>query len=118
MDAKQYQLEAARTLIDKPDFEITSQEIMILWCTIGLSGESGEISELVKKGILHQHGLSAEKLFKEIGDCLWYIAALCNLFDFDMGKVMQSNIDKLKVRYPNGFNSQDSISRKDVSNGG
>lgn len=117
MDANQYQLLAARTLIDKPDFEITDKHIMIMWCAIGLSGESGEISELVKKGILHQHGLDEQKMSKEIGDCLWYLAGLCTVLHLDMGQVMQENIDKLKLRYPNGFNSQDSISRKDVNHG-
>lgn len=117
MDANQYQHEAARTLIDKPDFEMTNKHIMILWCAIGVSGESGEIAELVKKGILHQHGLDEQKLSKEIGDCLWYLAGLCTILGIDMGQVMQENIDKLKLRYPNGFSSQDSITRKDINNG-
>lgn len=114
MDATQYQIQAARTLIDKPDFEIPGKDIMILWCSIGLSGESGEIAELVKKGILHQHGLNKEKLSKEIGDCLWYLAGLCTILGIDLGEIMQANIDKLKERYPNGFNSKDSIKRVDV----
>lgn len=119
MDARQYQLEAARTLISEPGFEIPGIDIMLVWCSVGLSGESGEIAELIKKEIFHRHKTGVEfntKLFKEIGDCLWYLAGLCTIMGMDMGEVMQANIDKLKVRYPNGFNSQDSISRKDVSN--
>lgn len=114
MDANQYQQEAARTLISEPGFEIPGIDIMLVWCSVGLSGESGEVAEIIKKGIFHQHGIDNEKLFKEIGDCLWYLAGLCTILEIDMGAVMQSNIDKLKIRYPNGFTSQDSISRKDV----
>lgn len=117
MDAKQYQLEAARTLIDEPGFEIDGKSMMLIWYSVGLSGESGEVAELIKKGILHQHGLDHEKLANEIGDCLWYLAGLCTLLHMNMENIMQVNIHKLKLRYPNGFNSQDSISRKDVSNG-
>ena len=116
MDANQYQKEATRTLIDKPDFEISDKHTMILWCAIGVAGESGEIAELVKKGILHQHGLDKHDVAKKIGDCLWYLADLCTILDINMEAVIQSYIDKLKTRYPNGFNPQDSISRKDVNN--
>lgn len=117
MDANQYQKEAARTLIDKPDFVISDKHIMILWCAIGVAGESGEIAELIKKGILHQHELDDKKLADEIGDCLWYLAGLCTILHLNIGTVMQENIDKLKTRYPNGFNSQDSIKRTDVEKG-
>ncbi len=114
MDASQYQKLAARTLIDRPDFAIDDTNMMILWNALGLAGEAGEVAELVKKGILHQHGLFYEKMAKELGDCLWYIAALCTKMDLDMGDVMAANIEKLKVRYPDGFKSKDSVARVDT----
>ena len=88
---------------------------MVIWNAIGLAGEAGEVCELVKKGIFHQHGLDREKLAKELGDCLWYIAALCTKTGLDMGEVMEENINKLKLRYPNGYSSDDSQKRVDVS---
>lgn len=114
MDATDYQKQAARTLIDRPDFEIADNDIMIIWNAIGLAGEAGELAELVKKGIFHQHGIDPEKAKKELGDVLWYVAGLCTKFGFDMGEVMQTNIDKLRSRYPNGFSTPDSIRRVDV----
>ena len=113
MDAKQYQIEAARTLIDEPGFEITGDQMMALWCAIGLAGESGEVIDHLKKGILHRHGLDDAKLKEEIGDVCWYIAGLCSVFGFDLGEIMQANIDKLIRRYPDGFNSSDSQRRVD-----
>ena len=114
MNASDYQHHAARTLIDKPGFEISDKDIMTVWCAVGLGGEAGEVLEQIKKGIFHQHGLDDEKLKKEIGDCLWYLAGLCTTRGYDLGEIMQANIDKLLVRYSNGFNSQDSQKRVDV----
>jgi len=115
MDANEYQVKAARTLIDGPDFEISNKDIMTIWCSLGLAGESGEVVEMVKKGILHQHGIDPEKLKKEIGDVCWYIAGICTVQGFNLGEIMQDNIAKLEKRYPNGFSSKDSKKRVDVN---
>ena len=114
MRANEYQKLAARTLIDKPDREITDDEIMIIWNAIGLAGEAGEVVDTIKKAIFHQHGLNQTQLIKEIGDVLWYVAALCTKLGIDMESVMIQNIEKLKRRYPNGYSSEDSRSRVDV----
>lgn len=114
MDANEYQELAARTLIEKPDFEISNADIMVIWNAIGLAGEAGEVCEIVKKGIFHQHGLDRLKLFKELGDVMWYVAAICTKLDFDMGDIMAANIDKLKKRYPDGYKSEDSKRRVDT----
>ncbi len=115
MQANNYQTKAARTLIDKPDFEISNGDIMVIWNAIGLAGEAGEVCELVKKGIFHQHGIDHDKLKKELGDCCWYLAALCTKLGFDLGEVMQENIDKLQQRYPDGYSSADSKARVDTA---
>lgn len=114
MQPTEYQRLAARTLIDGPDFTIPDNDIMIIWNAIGLAGEAGEVAELIKKGIFHQHGLDRDKLAKELGDCMWYIAAICTKTGLDLGEIMQANIDKLKLRYPDGYKSEDSIKRVDT----
>jgi NTP pyrophosphatase (non-canonical NTP hydrolase) len=114
MNASEYQKLASRTLIDKPPFNVTDDQVMIVWNAVGLVGEAGEVAELVKKGIFHQHGLDVQKMKKEIGDVLWYVAALCTKLDLDMSEIMDENIAKLKKRCPDGFNSDDSIKRVDV----
>ena len=114
MDANEYQRLSARTLIDKPGFEIPDMEIMAVWDVIGLTGEAGEVADEIKKGVFHQHGIDVEKIKKEVGDVLWYAAALCTTLGLDMSEIMQQNVDKLLLRYPNGYNSEDSKKRIDV----
>lgn len=103
MEANIYQKLANRTLIDRPDFDISDEQTMIAWNAIGLAGEAGEVADLVKKQIFHQQGIDRLKMKKELGDVLWYVAALCTEFDLSMEEVMQHNIDKLKARFPDGY---------------
>ena len=114
MNASDYQEQAARTQIDQPGFEIPGREMMLVWNALGLAGEAGEVAELVKKGVFHRHSLDRTKLEKELGDVLWYASALCTALGLDLGEIMQINIEKLKVRYPNGYSSIDSQQRLDV----
>lgn len=72
---------------------------------LGLTGEAGEVSDLVKKGIFHEKGIDLEHLKKECGDCAWYLAMICDACGFTLDDVMQTNIDKLKARYPQGFDT-------------
>jgi len=103
MSPNEYQQLANRTLISTPDFQITPEQVMIAWNALGLAGEAGEVNDYIKKGIFHQQGIDKEKLKKELGDCLWYIAALCTEFGITMEEAMQHNIDKLKARFPDGY---------------
>ena len=114
MKASDYQEQAARTMIDRPGFEIPGHEMMVVWNALGLAGEAGEVAELVKKGIFHRHSIDRARIEKELGDVLWYASALCTTLGLDMGEIMQANIEKLKVRYPNGYSSADSQQRVDV----
>lgn len=113
MDAFDYQRQAARTLIDRPGFHLTDEEMMILWNATGVAGEAGELSEAVKHGIFHRHGLNIPNMKEEIGDLLWYLAALCTKLNLNLSEIMESNIDKLQKRYPDGYNEQDSRKRMD-----
>ena len=113
MDATQYQQQAARTL-NTSTRSVSFDELKLLNCTLGLVGETGELTELVKKYVFHSHELDLVKLECEVGDIAWYLAAVCTVLGFDLSCVMQANIDKLMLRYPNGFSSQDSVRRIDV----
>lgn len=81
---------------------------------IGAFGELSETSELIKKWAFHNHPLDTEKIANELGDVMWYIVNLATEFDLDMDLVLEGNINKLFKRYPNGFNTEDSIKRVDV----
>ena len=113
--ADTYQQQAARTLIDKPDATYSDAEIMIVWTALGLAGEAGEGADTVKKAVFHQHGIDRDELIKELGDVLWYAAGLCTQLDIPMSDVMERNIDKLRKRYPDGYNSAASQVRADLA---
>lgn len=81
---------------------------------LGVAGESGEYADLIKKYVFHGHELDLDKCKKELGDILYYVAWAAAEHGFDLSDVMQTNIEKLLTRYPNGFNTADSIKRQDV----
>lgn len=79
---------------------------------LGLTGESGEAADLIKKHFYHNHDLDKEHLAKELGDIAWYIAVGAYLLDLDLESVLQMNVDKLRERYPEGFDTERSLHRK------
>lgn len=113
MNINHYQLAAMRTCIH---IYGALDHKALAWNALGLVGEAGEVADEIKKIIGHGHELNRDKLKKELGDVLWYIAALCNDLGFAMGDVAQANIDKLLVRYPDGFKQSDSINRSRETN--
>jgi len=78
---------------------------------LGLSGEAGEFNDMIKKHIFHEKELDIEHLKKECGDILWYVAMICHSMNWNMDEIMQMNIDKLKARYPEGFNIEQANNR-------
>jgi NTP pyrophosphatase (non-canonical NTP hydrolase) len=105
MKVDQYQDEAIRTLPN------ASHRDNVMTCALGL-GEAGEVQNLVKKQWFHGHELNREKLVDELGDTLWYIAALASLYGVKLSDIMEYNINKLRKRYPEGFSSERSINRE------
>lgn len=84
----------------------------ILDACLGLSGEAGEFNDMIKKWIFHEKELDVEHLKKECGDVMWYVAMLCDAFNWSLDDVMQTNIDKLRERYPDGFDVRRANNRK------
>lgn len=120
VNANEYQEAAARTLIAEPDHPFTGNELMLMWCALGLGGEAGEVLDILKKTICHQHGdvLSAESCIKvrdELGDLMWYVASIATLMDISLDAIMERNVAKLKQRYPDGYSSADSKARVDTN---
>ena len=77
----------------------------------GLSGEVGELTDMVKKWIFHESNFDEEHAKKELGDVMWYVAMICESFGWSLDEIMQMNIDKLKKRYPDGFDTERANSR-------
>ena len=78
----------------------------------GLSGESGEFIDMIKKWIFHEKELDEDHAKKELGDVMWYVAMICESFGWSLDEIMQMNIDKLKKRYPEGFDTERANNRK------
>lgn len=79
---------------------------------MGMCGEAGECVDMVKKHMMQGHDLDKEHLAKEIGDVLWYVAEATNALGFNLDEIMRMNIDKLKARYPEGFEVNRSVNRQ------
>lgn len=108
MTINEYQELAMRTLNTK----LTKKDVLIN-SVMGLCGESGEAIDIVKKWFAHGHELNREALIKELGDIAWYLAEAATALDISLDEILQINIDKLKKRYPDGFDTQKSIIRLD-----
>ena len=80
---------------------------------MGLNGEAGEAVDLVKKHLFQGHELDKEHLAKELGDVAWYLAATADAIGYDLETIFQMNIDKLRARYPDGFDADKSIHRSE-----
>ena len=77
----------------------------LLTAALGLTAESGEFTEVVKKMILQGKPYNEENVFhmkRELGDICWYIAQACMALDTSFDEVIEMNVDKLKKRYPGG----------------
>ena len=98
MNANEYQKLAMRTL----NPELSRKDVLIN-SVMGLCGESGEAIDIVKKWLAQGHELDKAKLAKELGDIAWYLAEAATALDMPLGDILQGNIDKLKARYPEGF---------------
>lgn len=78
----------------------------------GLAAEAGEVAGIFQK-IYQGHGFDEEHLVKECGDCLWMIAEILDALDVSMSECMELNIQKLRERYPDGFEADKSLHRKE-----
>lgn len=107
MQISTYQELAARTINN--DLPENEKEYHALH---GMVSEIGEIHGLYQKQY-QGHVADAEHLKKELGDLLWFIAEYCTANGWDMSDVANMNIEKLKARYPEGFDPERSLHRKE-----
>lgn len=97
MTPTKYQAAVDRTMNNLP-----REDALVNWA-LGLSGETGEVIEHIKKFAYHGKPLDMDAVEKELGDVLWYVAAMANTLGLSLDEIMQKNVDKLRERYPDGF---------------
>lgn len=107
MKANDYQMLASRTINKK-----LYLDEMEMHAILGMASEVGELQGMYQKEF-QGHEFDDDHAKKELGDLLWFIAEYCTAMDWRMEEVMQENIDKLKKRYPDGFEKEKSLNRKE-----
>lgn len=93
------------------DLSSPHQDVDILHAVIGLATEAGELLDPFKKAMFYGKTVDLVNTDEEIGDILWYVAIYLNARGLTFEQVMQQNIDKLRVRYPEKFTSEAAINR-------
>ncbi|WP_299076699.1 nucleoside triphosphate pyrophosphohydrolase family protein [uncultured Paraglaciecola sp.] len=102
-------LKPAETIHD----ELTTSKVDLLHAVVGLSGESGECLDLVKKHAFNNKPLDNHKLIEEMGDCEFYLAALRNALGVSRQDVINGNVAKLSKRYKSTYTDAEAIARGD-----
>ena len=79
---------------------------------LGLGGETGECQDLYKKHLFQGHEFDKAKMAKELGDVSWYMALTAYAIGYNLEDIFRMNIEKLKARYPDGFDADHSLHRQ------
>ena len=98
-------LAALLSRITNLDIEQDADVPRLLTAALGLTAESGEFTEVVKKIILQGKPYNEENVFhmkRELGDICWYIAQACMALDTTIDEIIEMNVEKLEKRYPGG----------------
>ena len=108
MDVNEYQIEALRT-----EQGMSKDYPRILNGLMGLNGEAGECIDILKKAIFQGHMLDREHLAMELGDVAWYLAVSADAIGYKLSDILDRNVEKLRLRYPDGFDPERSIHRRE-----
>lgn len=106
MTGNEYQKLAARTINRN-----LAKEGCEMHALHGMASEVGELHALYQK-VFQGHAFATEHAKKEVGDLLWFIAEYCTAMGWNLDDVMQLNIEKLRARFPDGFDPERSLHRK------
>lgn len=105
MNLNEYQELASRTIVrDLSDISIEYHALH------GMVGEIGELHSIYQKGF-QGHQFDEKHAKSELGDLMWFISEYCTAKGWELNDICQMNVEKLKKRYPDGFDSEHSIHR-------
>ena len=109
MTANEYQELALRT--EPESIKRLGLLTRITQGALGLTGEAGEVADLVKKHSFQGHKFDSEYMAKELGDVAWYLAVSADAIGYKLEDIFKMNIAKLEARYPDGFEANKSLHR-------
>lgn len=85
--------------------------LRLLHVGFGLTTEVGEFMDQLKKHVFYGQPLDFVNLIEELSDLLWYVGMACDDLDITFDELLQRNIDKLRVRYPDKFSKKNALER-------
>lgn len=100
MEIKEYQKLSTRTMVN-----LETPLMDDLHMVLGMQTEVAEVADAYKKHVAYGRELDLVNVQEELGDLLFYVSNLCELHGWDLREIMQSNINKLQVRYPEKFDA-------------
>lgn len=112
--SEQYLEDSARTCAgdyDKIRERLNNDTIDLLHAGLGMCTEVGEFVDVIKKHLFYGKEIDTVNLKEELGDKLWYIAVALRKLETTFNEVMKTNIDKLKLRYPEKFTEDKAVNR-------
>lgn len=117
MDQNDYVKEAMRTDCEYDNALKTRcfSVVRLTHATLGIVSEAGEFADAIKKHVFANKPLDFVNLIEEIGDMFWYFAVVADEFGFSFIDIMNANIAKLKLRYPEKFTEEDSANRNVIN---
>lgn len=115
MDSKEYSKHALVTepLEIKAVAERLAQRdtIRLLHASFGISSESGEVADAIKRFVFYGRPIDRINLIEEAGDLLWYINVLLDAANSTFDEAMERNIAKLKARFGDKFTEAKALNR-------
>ena len=115
-DSVREHLEMVRDLKKDPE-EImkhaTANDLDVLHMAIGMVGEAGEVTELVKKDVFNKRQIPSIEMLKECGDVLFYMAGLLDSYGWSIEDALDQNVSKLRTRYPDGYSDAAAAAKAD-----
>ncbi len=97
--------------------EITPDEANMLHLSVGISGESGELLDCIKKHVIYKKPLDRANAIEELGDLEFYMEGLRQAIGVTRDATIEANVSKLMLRYKRGYTNKAAQERSDKVNG-
>lgn len=105
MNLNDFVVESSRTDANMDSNKVTINP-NIFHALLGIITEAGELFDIYKKNLAYGREVDIVNVEEEIGDMMWYLSKLCRVLNLDFEKILFTNLEKLKARYPEKFTEE------------
>lgn len=106
-------LNSYQVLADRTAKDMGTEKMNLIHAALGVTSEAGEFADAIKKHVIYGKDLDKENCKEELGDLIWFIDLAAKHLGYDLIEIMQANIIKLAMRYPEKYSDQAAIARAD-----